>query len=385
MFLLRLLFKNAFRHRLRSWLTILSIAIAILAFGLLRTVVDGFYSGVKNASVNRLVTRNAISMTFPMPASYETRIKQVPGVREVSAMNWFGGIYIDEKHFFANFAVEPQNFVNLYPEYIYPSDQLKNFLRDRKGAAVGRKLAERFGWKLGEPIVLKGTIHPGNWEFVIRMIYTTRDESGDERLFFFHWDYLNETLRRTAPGRADHAGAFIVGIDRGDLAPSIAAEIDRTFANSMAETLTETEKAFNLNFIAMAGSIITIVRLVALVVIIIIIAVAANTMSMTSRERIGEYAVLKTLGFGGWRIGTLIFGESLVISLSGAAIGILATFPAAQAFRHFLGSIFPAFIVSHQTIVYDAVSGAIVGVLAAIVPTWRSIQIHIADGLRRIG
>ncbi len=385
MFLLRLLFKNAFRHKLRSWLTILSITIAILAFGLLRTVIDGFYSGVRNASVNRLVTRNAISMTFPMPLSYETRIKQVPGVREVSAMSWFGGIYIDEKHFFANFAVEPQSFVDLYPEYVCPPDQLKALLRDRKGAAAGRKLAERFGWKLGDPIVLKGTIYPGNWEFILRMIYTGRDESGDERLFFFHWDYLNETLRRTAPDMADHAGAYIVGIEQGDMAASVATEIDKTFANSMAETLTETERAFNLNFIAMAGSIITIVRLVSLVVIIIIIAVAANTMSMTTRERTGEYAVLKTLGFGGWRIGALIFGESLVISITGAVIGSLATFPAAQLFRHFLGSIFPAFVVSGQTVVYDGIAGFVVGTLAAIMPTWRSIRIRIADGLRRIG
>jgi putative ABC transport system permease protein len=385
MFLLRLLFKNAFRHKLRSWLTILSITIAILAFGLLRTVVDGFYSGVKRASVNRLVTRNAISMTFPMPSSYETRIKQIPGVKKVSAMNWFGGIYIDEKHFFANFAVEPKAFIDLYPEYVYEADEFANLLKDRKGAAAGQKLAERFGWKIGDTIILKGTIYPGNWEFVLRMIYTSRDESGDERLFFFHWDYLNESLKRTAPAMADHVGAYVVGIERGDMAAPVAAEIDKTFSNSMAETLTETERAFNLSFIAMADSIITIVRLVSLVVIVIIIAVAANTMAMTSRERVGEYAVLKTLGFGGWRIGGLIFGESLVISSLGSAIGVVLTFPAAYAFRQFLGSIFPAFVVSNQTVGYDMIAGSIVGILAAIVPTWHSIQIRIADGLRRIG
>lgn len=385
MFLLRLLFKNAFRHKLRSFLTILSITIAILAFGLLRTVIDGFYSGVRGASVNRLVTRNAISMTFFMPSSYAARIKQVPGVTQVSAMNWFGGIYIDEKHFFANFAVEPRSFISLYPEYLYPPDQLEDLLRDRKGAAAGRKLAERFGWKIGDTIVLKGTLYPGNWEFVLRMIYRGRDESGDERLFFFHWDYLNETLKRTTPGMADHTGAYIVGIEQGDMAASIATEIDRTFANSMAETLTETEKAFNLSFIAMAGSIIMIVRIVSLIVIVIIIAVAANTMSMTTRERIGEHAVFKTLGFGGWRIAGLIFGESLIISMSGAVIGILAAFPAARLFRHFLGAFFPAFVVSNQTIVYDIIAGVVIGVLAAIVPTWRSIKIRIADGLRKIG
>jgi putative ABC transport system permease protein len=385
MFLLKLLFKNAFRHKLRSWLTILSVAIAILAFGLLRTVVDGFYSGVKRASVNRLVTRNAISMTFPLPVSYETRIRQVPGVTEVSAMNWFGGIYIDEKHFFPNFAVDPKTFISLYSEYVFPPGQLDAVLRDRRGAAVGRKLAERFGWKIGDVVTLKGTIYQGNWEFVIRMIYTGRDETADERLFFFHWDYLNETLKRTAPGMADHVGAYIVGIDRGDAAADVAAEIDRTFSNSMAETLTETEKAFNLSFISMADSIIMIVRLVSLIVIIIIIAVAANTMSMTTRERIGEFSVLKTLGFGAWRIAALIFGESLVISMTGCLFGITLTFPAASTFRYYLGSFFPAFVVTNQTVYFDVVAGLLVGLLAAIIPSWRSIRIKIADGLRRIG
>ena len=385
MFLLRLLFKNAFRHKLRSWLTILSIAIAILAFGLLRTVIDGFYSGAKRASVNRLMTRNAISMTFPLPSSYETQIRQIPGVKDVAAMNWFGGIYIDEKHFFANFAVDPASFMDLYPEYIYPPGQRGAFLKDRKGAVVGRKLAERFGWKLGDTVVLKGTIYPGIWEFVIRMIYSSVDESGDERLFFFHWDYLNEVLKKTLPGMADHAGMYVVGIEHGDMAAQIAAEIDKTFGNSLAETLTETEKAFNLAFLAMASSIIVIVKLVSLIVIVIIVAVAANTMSMTTRERVGEYAVLKTLGFGALRIGSLIFGESLVISLTGAIFGIIGTFPAAQAFRHFLGGFFPAFVVSDQTIVYDVIAGLLIGLLAAIVPTWHSVHIRIADGLRRMG
>jgi putative ABC transport system permease protein len=385
MFLLKLLFKNAFRHKLRSWLTILAVAVAILAFGLLQTVVEGFYVGVKRASVNRILTRNAISMTFTLPYSYKERIKQIPGVKDISAMNWFGGIYIDEKNFFPNFAVEADSFTRLYSEYVYEPHQLQSFLKDRKGAAVGRKLAERFGWKIGDPVTLRGTIYPGNWDFVIRMIYEGRDESADERLFFFHFSYLNETLKRASKGRADQVGIYVVGVERGDMAADVAAEIDRTFRNSMAETLTETERNFNLSMISMADSIIMIVRLVSLVVIVIIAAVAANTMSMTTRERIGEFAVLKTLGFGAGRIGLLIFGESLVISIVGSILGVLLTFPSANLFRHFLASFFPAFVVSHQTIYLDFVAGGAVGFVAAIVPTWRSIRIRIADGLRRIG
>jgi putative ABC transport system permease protein len=384
MFLLKLLFKNAFRHKLRSWLTILSIAIAILAFGLLRTVVEAFYSGVERSSANRVVARNAISLTFSLPYSYKEKIREISGVREVCAVNWFGGIFIDEKNFFANFAVE-DNYLDLYPDYLFDPGEKKSYLHDRKGAVIGKKLAERFGWKVGDTITLRGTIYSGNWPFTVRAIYTGRDENVDERLFFFHWDYLNEAMKQTMKGRADQVGAYIVGIDRGDDAADIASAVDATFRNSMAETLTETEKAYVLGFISMADSIIMIIRLVSLVVIVIIIAVAANTMSMTARERIGEFAVLKTLGFGGFRIGALIFGESFVVSLAGGLFGMLLTFPAAGVFRGLLGDFFPKFVVTPATLGSDIVAASVIGVVAAIVPTWRSIGIRIADGLRRIG
>ena len=173
---------------------------------------------------------------------------------------------------------------------------------------------------------------------------------------------------------------------RGDAAAEIARQVDATFKNSMAETLTETEKAFALGFISMADTIIMIIRLVSLVVIVIIIAVAANTMSMTARERIGEFAVLKTLGFGGLRIGALIFGESFVISLAGGLFGMMLTFPAAEVFRQLLGDFFPKFVVTRATLCGDVGRGfVVIGVVAAVVPTWRSIGIRIADGLRRIG
>ncbi len=384
MFLLKLLFKNAFRHKLRSWLTILSIAIAILAFGLLRTVVEAFYSGVERSSANRIVARNAISLTFSLPYSYKEKIRQISGVREVCAVNWFGGIFIDEKNFFANFAVE-DNYLDLYPDYLFDPGEKKAYLHDRKGAVIGKKLADRFGWKVGDTITLRGTIYSGNWPFTIRAVYTGRDENVDERLFFFHWDYLNEAMKQTMKGRADQVGAYIIGIDRGDDAADIASAVDVTFRNSMAETLTETEKAYVLGFISMADTIIMIIRLVSLVMIVIIIAVAANTMSMTARERIGEFAVLKTLGFGGFRIGALIFGESFVVSLAGGLFGMLLTFPAAGVFRELLGDFFPKFVVTPATLGADMVAASVIGVVAAIVPTWRSIGIRIADGLRRIG
>jgi putative ABC transport system permease protein len=340
---------------------------------------------VEASSANRLVIRNAISLVFPLPLAYKDKIRQVGGVTLVSWGNWFGGVYIEEKNFFPNFAVDPRSFLALYPEYIIPDLQRATFLNDRKGAVVGKKIADKFGWKVGDTVTLKGTIFPGNWEFTIRGIYRGKDRSVDETQFFFHWDYLNETMKKTAARRADQAGYYIIGIANPNLAGEVSATIDATFKNSLAETLTETEKAFQMSFVSMTEAILIAIQLVSIVIIVIIMAVVANTMAMTARERIGEYAVFKTLGFGGWFIAGLIFGESLVISLTGTAIGIGLTFPVAAAFADYLGTYFPIFFVERQTIFMDIAAGTLVGIVAALFPTWRAVRIRIADGLRRIG
>lgn len=384
MHILKILFKNAFRHKLRAGLTILSITIAILAFGLLRTVIGAWYAGVEASSAYRLVTRNAVSIIFSLPLSYKEKIRQVDGVATVSYGNWFGGIYIDEKNFFANFAVDAKTYFDLYKEYAINDAEKAAFLRDRKSFVAGRKLASRFGWKIGDTVVLKGTIFPGNWEFVMRGIYRGKEPNTDETVFVFHWDYLNETLKKNAPTRADQVGFYMIGIKDPSQAIQVTHGIDGLFRNSFAETLTETEKAFTLGFVAMSDTIITAIRLVSFVVIIIILAVVANTVAMSVRERTNEYAVFKTLGFGGWRIAGLIFGESLVITLMGCVFGVAATFPAAAAFGKAMGAYFPVFSVEMETVWLDAAFSLIVGLLAAIVPTYRSLRISIADGLRMV-
>src|SRR5512135_1818346 len=250
MLILKILWKNAFRNKLRTSLTLLGITIAILAFGLLRTVISAWYAGVEASSASRLVTRNAISIIFTLPFSYKDRIRQIDGVKIVSWGSWFGGIYIDEKNFFANFAVDPKTYFELYPELILPPDQKAAFIRDRKGFVAGRKLAERFGWKLGDTVTLRGTIFPGQWDFVMRGIYKGRDKTVDETTFLFQWDYLNEKMKKISPARADQIGFYMIGVTRPDIAADVALKIDSTFKNSIAETLTETEKAFQLGWIA---------------------------------------------------------------------------------------------------------------------------------------
>ncbi|MHB9097286.1 MAG: ABC transporter permease [Syntrophales bacterium] len=382
---LKILFRNAFHNKLRSGLTILGITVAVLAFGLLRTVIGAWYAGVEAASASRLVTRNAISIIFPLPIAYAEKIRQIEGVKAVSWGNWFGGIYIDEKNFFANFCVEPRSYMAIYPELVLSPPETKAFFADRKGFIAGRKLAARYHWKIGDQVTLKGTIFPGNWAFVLRGVYRGRDETVDETQFLFHWDYLNETMKRVSPGRADQVGFYMIAVTRPDVAPDVALAIDKAFKNSLAETLTETEKAFNQGFIAMSGAIVTAIQMVSFVVILIIMAVVANTMAMTTRERIGDYAIMKTLGFGGTDIAIMIFGESLVISLTGCLTGMILTFPAAKAFGQTLLTWFPIFIVSPDTLWLDLIAAFLIAFVAAIVPARHAVRVGIAEGLRRIG
>jgi putative ABC transport system permease protein len=384
MFLIKLLFKNAFRHKLRTALTILGIAIAILAFGLLRTVVSAWYSGVEASSASRLITRNAISLVFMLPSSYRDKIRQIEGVKTVSWGNWFGGIYIDEKNFFPNFAVDPKTYLELYPEYLLSPDEKTAFLHNRKGCVVGRLTARKYGWKRGDSVTLKGTIFPGNWDFVINGIYHGRDKGTDESQFFFNWEYLNESMKKTSPLRAEQIGFFILGIKNPYQAAEVAAAIDRSFKNSISETITETEKAFQMGFVSMTEAIVIAVQLVSFVVIVIIMAVAANTMAMSARERTGEYVVFKTLGFGSYHLAGLIFGESFVITLTGGALGILATFPAAKAFGDAMSTFLPVFFVSPGTVYLDVLASVIVATSAAIIPAVRVIHIGIAEGLRKV-
>lgn len=382
---LKLALRNALRHRLRTGLTVLGLVVAIMAFGLLQTVVDAWYAGAEGASNTRLVTRNSISLVFPLPITYRDKIRRVPGVTGVSMANWFGGVYVTEKNFFPQFAVDAATYFGLYPEYLVPEEEMKAFLRDRKGAIIGRKLADTYGFEVGDVVPLRGTIYPGTWSFVVRGIYDGAEKSTDTSQFFFHWDYLNETTKRTAPKRADNTGVYIVRIASAGLAAEVGESIDREFRNSLAETLTETEKAFQLGFVAMTEAIVVAIRIVSFLVIFIILAVMANTMAMTARERTSEYATLKALGFGPAFLSRLIFGESLAIAVAGGLAGIALTFPVAHAFAERMGTLFPVFNVSRETIWMQVVAAIGVGCAAAIVPAVRASRVRIAEGLRAIG
>jgi putative ABC transport system permease protein len=384
MFVPLLVLRNAFRHKLRTTLTMVGIIVAITAFGLLRTIVDAWYAGADATSSARLITRNAISLVFSLPLNYAQKIRQVPGVTSVSWANWFGGVYITEGNFFPQFGVDAPTYLEMYPEYVLNADEKKAFLVDRQGAVVGRKLANQYGWKIGDQIPIRGTIYPGTWTFALRAIYDGADAKVDETQFLFHWQFLNESIKQRFPRRGDQIGVYVVEIRDPGQAAEVSERIDATFKNSLAETLTVTEKAFQLGFVAMTEAILLAIEAVSFVVIVIIMAVMANTMAMTARERYAEYATMKAIGFSNGFVAMLICIESIAIALAGGILGILLTFPLADVFGSAMGTLFPVFYVSQSTVLMQVAAAAAIGLVAAGVPAWRAARIRIVDGLRAI-
>jgi putative ABC transport system permease protein len=310
----------------------------------------------------------------------------VSGVDRVVFANWFGGVYVDERNFFPRIAIGPEDYFDVASEFLLPRDQLKAFWKQRNACIAGRKTVERYGWKLGDTITLTGNIYPGEWSFVLRGVYTGATKSIDETLFFFRWDYLDETLKKNMVRRAGQVGWYLIQIRNPADAGQISETVDDLFKNSSAETLTETEKAFATGFLAMTEAIVIAVRIVSYVVIGVILVVLVNTMAMSSRERTPEYAILKTMGFGNKHLWLLIAGESVFISMLGAAVGLALSFPAASVFSSNTGSLLPVFHTNISKMLYLCTSISFgIGIVSALLPIWSASRIRIAEALRHLG
>lgn len=384
--LLKLLLRNVLRHKLRSALTMIGVGVAVMAFGLLRTVVTAWYAGVEASAANRLITRHAVSFVFPLPLAYRDRIAQVPGVEKVTFALWFSGVYIDKDQFFARLAVDAETFFEVYPEYLVANNEYDAFKRERNAAVIGIDLARRYNLKVGDIMNLEGDIYPGQWAFVVRGIYRPRDQSTDPTIMMFHYKYVDERVREEAPERAGNVGWYIVRIANPQDSASVSAAIDKLFENSPAETKTETERAFQQNFLSSASAVITAMNIMSYVIVGIILLVVGNTMIMSARERTHEFAVLKALGFSGGKLFFLLAGESIVLAGLGSVMGLTATVPAVQGFRAALPKgWFPIFYIKPETIVMGCLASLAVGLLAAIIPLRRVLTTHIVEGLRYVG
>jgi len=382
----KLIFKNALRHKLRTLLTILGIAVAVIAFGILRTVVTAWSAGVEGSAVNRLITRQAVSFIFPLPFPYRDKISSISGVDEVTYATWFQGVYIDKDQFFARLAVDAETFFDVYPEYLISKDELQTFKRERNSCVIGSSLAKQYNLKIGDAMNINGDIYPGQWEFIVRGIYQPRDQTTDATQMVFHWDYLDESLRQEAPGRAGSLGWFIIKIDNPDKSAEIANNIDALFKNSNAETKTETERAFQQGFLSSTSEIITAMDVMSFVIVGIIMLVLGNTMIMSARERTREYAVMKTLGFSAKHLVGLILGESLFISLLGGGVGLFLTFPIIAGFAEVVPKgFFPIFRLETITVILAISSAAIIGIASSVFPVLKALRTKIVDGFRFVG
>ena len=374
----RLVWVNLFRNKRRTFLTAISVAVAFFLFGTLRTVVTTLDAAAEVGSEARLVAKSASGITFPLPQAHAQRLEAFDGIKSVSWANWFGGYYQDPNDFFAQFAIDADTYLPMYPEIAIPEDQLEAFLRERTAALVGVGLMERYGWSVGQSVTLKGTIFPGDWEFTIRAVYTPDNPSFDENAFFFNYDYLYEaTNGRITPGW------FVMELADPDRAAETAHNIDAMFENSNAPTQTETERAFTAGFITMWGNVGFLVSAIGTAVFFAILLVAANTMMMAIRERVGEIAVLKTLGFQNGTLFGIVIAESIAITLIGGVLGLVAAkmaFPPGNPMSAF----FPGFAVHGGTIAWGLLIAMLLGAVSGAVPAWQSARLSVVQALRRV-
>ncbi len=403
------LLKHLRRNWVRTTTTIVAMGICIFLFCTLQSVLAAINALLESSSANRLVTRHAVSLVFPLPLSYGSRIQSVPGVKRVAINSWFGGSLPTKKagkadegdasttdwsNFFPNMAVEAETFLAMYPEYQLPPDQYQAFLQDLRGCVIGRKLADKFGWKLGDTFFLESFIPPyrkrdGPFEFVVRGIFDTdpgRYPGTNTTLMLFHFKYLYE-----ATGRGVAAGSYWVEIADPNQAGTVSKAIDDLFANSDAQTRTETEKAFQAGFISMAGNLTLLLNGIGLAVSFTILLVTANTMSMAVRERRTEIAVLKTLGFSSGQVMGLIVAEALLLGLLGGALGIGSSLGLMWTLAHTpaIKDVLAGIGLSELTLrpVVAAIGFAVslfLGFVAGVVPALSAYRARITDMLRTV-
>jgi putative ABC transport system permease protein len=376
----RLIIANLFRKKIRTILTIGSFAVALFLFGLLAVVRGAFNQGVDVAGVDRLVVINKVSIIQPLPISYQERLLRIPGVKAVTHQNWFGGVYQDERNFFAQMANDDETFRAMFPEYVIPDDQWQAYMADREGAIVGADLAKRFNWKLGDRIPIKGTIFAGTWDFNLRGIYQGKRVQDDTNQFWFHYKYLEE---RENPYWKGLIGWYTVKVDNPDDSAKVAKQIDETFANSPWETKTDTEKAFAASFAKQAGNIQLLIMSIGAVVFFTLLLVTGNTMAIAVRERVRELAVLKAVGFSDVFVLFLVLAESLLVAAIGGALGLglakLLTLNGDPTH-----GMLPFFHLGAESVVAGIAMALAVGVAAGILPALSAMKLNVVDALRRV-
>jgi putative ABC transport system permease protein len=378
---LPLLWSNLRRKPLRALLTFASIAIAFLLFGLLQTMQSALSFGAELTGIDRLVTMHKVSLIMPLPWSYVNRIRGVAGVRAVTHQTWFGGIYQDDRNQIAAIVTEADSFLDVYPDYNLRPAERDAWLADRTGVIVGKTLADRYGWKVGDTLPIRSEFYArkdgGNvWELKVSAVFDATN--GDNSSLYFHYDYLNESLEDF-----NQVGWLILSVSDPAQAQQVARAVDALFANSSTETKTSTERAFIQGFANQMGNIAKIVTAIASAVFFTMLLVTGNTMAQSLRERINEIAILKTLGYSNLAVTLLILAESLLITAAGGAAGLAVATSATDAVGEVLQQYFPVLGMPAGAYVIGAVLMVVMGVLAAALPSIQAWRLRITDALRQ--
>jgi putative ABC transport system permease protein len=380
--------RNVWRNKTRTSLTILGGAVAVLAFILLRTVLWAWNVGVEYSAKDRLATRHKVSLIMPVPKRYVDEIRQLPGIRQTTWANWFGGK--DPKRpdeFFGTLAVDPESFFEVYSEMSVPPAEKAVWLADRRGAILGDVLARKLGVKVGDKVTLAGTIFPGDWEFNVDGIYIATQKSVDRSQLLFHWAYLNETL----PERQKNLVGWVISrIDDPMQSANLTMAVDKLFDEKDIQTTTMSERSMNNSFMAAFSAILTALNIVSVIILLIMMLILGNTIAMGVRERTREYGVLRALGFSPKHVATFVIGEALTIGVLAGALGCALSYPIVQLgmgrwLEENMGAFFPYFRVSAETAFVAALLSVLLGAVSAIIPAMQASKLTIIDALRRVG
>ena len=381
--------RNILRNKFRAILTIFGVAVAVLTFMLLRTIVYAWTSGAEFASKDRVVTRHKITFVQPLPKRYIEDVRSAPHIKVATYANWFGGK--DEKHdreFFAAIAVDPATYFVVYDDIAVKPDAMEAFTHDPQAAIVGDVLAKKMGWKPGDKVVLTSGIYPkqGDWDFHIVGIYEAKARSVDRSSFIFRWDYLNDSLPQA---RKDTIGWITSRVDQPAESAQIGVALDKIFDEKDTQTLSQDEHSFNASFLAMFSAVLTAVDIISVVILVIMMLVLGNTIAMGVRERTSEYGALKALGFTGGHLAFFILSEAMLTAGLGGLFGVLVGVPFVEKgigrfLEENMGQMFPYFRVDPKSIVAAIVLTLSFGAIAAALPAFQASRLRVVDALRRV-
>ena len=384
--ILKLVWRNLLRRRLRTFLTVASLVVAFFLLCTLRTLVTTIQAGTEAASASRLIVQSAVSLFVDLPLSYQNKIQAVPGIERISKWQWFGGYYQEERNRFAQFAVDPEQTLAIYPEMEIIAGSKEAFYNQRRGALVGEGLVEQYGWEVGRPVQILPELfpHPDGpgvaWEFEVAAVYHPTAPNFDPNMMMFHWDYFEETVKSDS-GEAPGVGTYILSLEPGADPTAVMGSVDGLFEKGPQRVQTTSESEFQKQFVSMLGNVPFFVSTIGGGVLAAILLAVVNTMLMAGREQTRDIGILKALGFTDSDAVRLLAMQSMLLCLVGGGLGLGLALLTESSIASALGSMFPGYQVRPQTLALGAAVAVSLGLFAGVAPAWRAARLDTVDAM----